>query len=127
MTLTPGNHSENMGSPTDPQIVYANDHLTLNGNGKGYGVLIVDRRLRMEGNYEFYGIILVLQQGEVEIRGNNKVYGAIFALNTGAFSGNSGETRLDVRGNAEVHYSSQAICNASRSMPSKVLAWQLVS
>ena len=49
---------------------------------------------------------------------------AVLAANMGSYSGNSGETRVTVKGNATVAYSSQALCRASTVMPTVVLAWQ---
>ncbi len=118
------NITSDVGSPTNPVIAYADDHLDLEGNGNGYGILIVERRLRVRGTFKWEGLILLIGQGEFEIEGNAEVYGAIMAANTGAYSGNSGETRVKVKGNATVAYSSQALCRASRVMPTTVLAWQ---
>ncbi|MFQ5847189.1 MAG: PilX N-terminal domain-containing pilus assembly protein [Candidatus Methylomirabilales bacterium] len=118
------NITSDVGSPTAPVIAYADDHLDLEGNGNGYGILIVDRRLRIRGTYKWEGLILLIGQGEFEIEGNAEVYGAIVAANTGGYSGNSGETRVKVKGNATVAYSSQALCRAASLMPTRVLAWQ---
>ncbi|MFQ5881718.1 MAG: hypothetical protein ACE5I9_04510 [Candidatus Methylomirabilales bacterium] len=116
--------TSDVGSPTNPVIAYADDHLDLEGNGKGYGILIVERRLRMRGTFKWEGLILLVGQGEFEIEGTAEVYGAVLAVNTGAYSGNSGETRVDIRGNATVAFSSQALCRVSGVMPTTVLAWQ---
>jgi len=118
------NISSDVGSPTNPVIAYADDHLDLEGNGNGYGILIVERRLRIRGTFKWEGLILLIGQGEFEIEGTAEVYGAVVAANTGGFSGNSGETRVKVKGNATVAYSSQALCRASKVMPTTVLAWQ---
>lgn len=117
------NTSSNIGSPTDPVIAYADDHLNLEGNGKGYGILIVERRLIIRNTFKWEGLILLIGQGEFEIEGDAEVYGAILAANTGPYSGNSGETRVKVRGNSTVAFSSQALCRASSAMPTIVLAW----
>ncbi|MFQ5804640.1 MAG: hypothetical protein ACE5JQ_17255 [Candidatus Methylomirabilales bacterium] len=66
----------------------------------------------------------MIGQREFEIEGNADVYGAVVAANTGSYSGNSGETRVEVKGNATVAYSSQALCRTSTVMPTIVLAWQ---
>ncbi|MCZ6550834.1 MAG: PilX N-terminal domain-containing pilus assembly protein [candidate division NC10 bacterium] len=118
------NISSDVGSPTSPVIAYADDHLDLQGNGDGYGILVVERRLRIRGTYKWEGLILLVGQGEFEIEGTAEVYGAVLAANTGSYSGNSGETRVTVKGNATVAYSSQALCRASTVMPTTILAWQ---
>ncbi|MFQ5524493.1 MAG: PilX N-terminal domain-containing pilus assembly protein, partial [Acidimicrobiia bacterium] len=52
------NVSSDVGSPTSPVIAYADDHLDLQGNGNGYGILVVERRLRIRGTYKWEGLIL---------------------------------------------------------------------
>ncbi|MFQ5658014.1 MAG: PilX N-terminal domain-containing pilus assembly protein [Candidatus Methylomirabilales bacterium] len=118
---------EQIGTIASPQITWAQDQFRMQGNGangtSGAGVLIVDRKFIMRGNAKFYGIVILCGQGEVEFGGSAELYGAIFAVNTGGFSGNSGETRFRVDGNAQVFSSRQALAVAAGVLPSTVRAW----
>lgn len=118
---------QQLGTVASPQITYAQQDLTLGGMGanavKGVGVLIVDGTLKLVGNSVFSGIIILCGQGEIEMSGGAKVYGAILGGNTGAYAGNLGETRFSIVGNAEVYFSREALSLASGTIPSKTRAW----
>jgi hypothetical protein len=126
-TGTTVGNGELLGTVASPQITYAQQDLTLGGMGanavKGVGVLIVDGSLKLVGNSVFSGIIILCGQGEIEMSGGAKVYGAVLGANTGAYPGNLGETRFSIVGNAEVYFSRQALELASRMIPSKPRAW----
>lgn len=83
-------------------IVYAPGDLDLE-NGRGQGILIVDGRLRVRGNFEYVGLILV--RDEFEAQGNISLHGAIISRNA-----DGAETR--VRGNAYMAYSRCAVDRA---------------
>jgi hypothetical protein len=80
-------------------IVHAPGDLDLQ-NGRGQGILIVDGRLRVRGNFEFVGLILV--RDDFEALGNVSIYGAVMSRN-----GDGSETR--VSGNANLAYSRCAV------------------
>lgn len=80
----------------------------LTGNIDGDGILIVEGDLTILGNFSFNGLILVrgqFQIGQVqtalqtEIGGSANIYGSVWTQNI----------KLDVHGNAQVHYSSEAL------------------
>lgn len=84
-------------------IIYSPGDLDLSG-GRGQGILIVDGRLRVSGNFLFVGLILV--RDELEAQGNIDIYGAVMTRNA-----DGSETR--VRGNAGLFYSR---CSVDRAM-----------
>jgi Tfp pilus assembly protein PilX len=122
--------SGNLGSSASPGIFVASSNMKFNGSGKGYGVLIVTADLELAGNYNWEGLILVVGNGSVKVGGTFadagsaglKVYGAIMVADT-----TGGATNLEVRGNAGVTYSSQALCRVQQALSSPkstIIAWE---
>mgnify|MGYP001764806386 CR=1 FL=1 len=91
-------------------IIYSPGDLDLQ-NGRGQGILIVDGRLRLRGNFQFVGLILV--RDEFEAEGTTDVWGAIMSRNT-----DGSVTR--VRGNAFLAYSRCAVDKALGGLGSPV-------
>ncbi len=92
-------------------IIYSAGNLDLT-SGRGQGLLIVDGRLNIRGNFTFVGLILV--RDEFWGEGNMDLYGAVMSRNV-----NGAGTRL--RGNAGLRYSACAIEKAlsSQAVPSR--------
>jgi hypothetical protein len=61
-------------------IIYVKNSVTLNGNGRGQGILIIDGDLQINGTFDFYGIIVV--RNDV-MRGNGtaRIHGAVMSRN----------------------------------------------
>jgi hypothetical protein len=105
----------NWGAPTDPAspcfdyfpVVYHQGDLTVQGNGAGQGILLVEGNLNVQGTIDFYGPVIVT--GSVNVRGTGnddvKFYGGILAKDV-----NLDDSQLN--GNATVTYSSCAIKRA---------------
>lgn len=121
----PGNctGSSSLGTQTNPQITVVNGDLQFKGSASGFGILLVTGDFEMEGTATFQGIILVDGDGaKVELKGDNKVWGSIIQINR--TSRHSGETGLEIKGNAQVYYSRQAIKDyGGGSLNSTTLAW----
>ena len=112
-----------LGAQANPQVTVVNGDLDLQGNASGVGVLLVTGRLRIRGNATFQGLILVDgNDGRMEMEGTSKVWGSIIHINRDPAM-HSGETRLTIRGNAEVYYSRQALRNAGGALSAIILAW----
>ncbi|WP_309670558.1 hypothetical protein [Gemmatimonas sp.] len=92
-------------------IIYSAGNLDLT-SGRGQGLLIVDGKLNIRGNFTFVGLILV--RDEFWGEGNMDLYGAVMSRNV-----NGAGTRL--RGNAGLSYSACAIEKAlsSQAVPSR--------
>lgn len=83
-------------------IIYSSGDLTLN-NGRGQGILLVNGRLRVTGNFVFAGIVVV--RDELDFAGTPTFYGSVMVrASNGAQS--------DIKGNATFQYSSCAIGQA---------------
>src|SRR5262249_30191064 len=59
-----------LGSPATPyQINYVEGDAVLNGNGNGYGLLIVTGTLTMSGDFSWHGPILIVGDGILDFSG----------------------------------------------------------
>jgi hypothetical protein len=105
-----------LGCELDPKISYftANElKIRGNGNVEGYGVMIIDGDLTIQGTLDFYGLIIVRgetainEDSELGITGNATVYGSLWTANL----------NLVVGGSALVNYSSQALAFADQVIP----------
>jgi hypothetical protein len=101
----------NWGSPLLPDhackdffpIIHVTGSLHMNAKGSGQGILLVDGDLKLNGGYEFYGIVIVM--GKLEGgNGGAKIYGGTF-VRGGAELDNPSQ----VQGNPVVNLSSCAI------------------
>jgi hypothetical protein len=61
-------------------IIYSSGSITLNGSGRGQGILLVNGSVQINGHFEWYGIIIV-SNDIVRGNGNANVYGAVMARN----------------------------------------------
>lgn len=105
----------NWGAPTDKTspcftyfpIVYHYGDLSIQGNGSGQGILLVEGNLSVQGTIDFYGPVIVT--GAVSIKGTGtddvKFYGGVMAQDV-----TMDDSKLS--GNAQVNYSSCAIRRA---------------
>lgn len=110
------NDAKNWGEPERPgtvkgcyhrfPIIYAEDDLHINSNGRGQGILLVNGNLFINGNFKFHGIIIARDNVDTG-NGTAEIYGAIYARDA-----DLGETYLS--GNQSVYYSRCAIENALR-------------
>jgi len=97
-------------------IIYSTMSLALNG-GRGQGILLVDGDVRINGNFEWYGLI-VARDDIVKGNGNATLVGAIMARNAN-IADNS-----EVLGNITVNYSQCSLEHAMRGSAQVVQAKQ---
>ncbi|MDQ5843911.1 MAG: hypothetical protein M3539_01270 [Acidobacteriota bacterium] len=99
------------------------------GDPSGRGTLIVTGTLTLSGNFNFYGIIMVLGQGSV-LRsggGHGNIYGAMFVANfarTGADTDLFGAPTFDTSGGgtATIQYHSDEVEKAKQAGGHRVMA-----
>ncbi len=61
-------------------IIYSSASLKLNGNGYGQGVLLVNGDFEINGNFEWFGLIVV-RDDVTKGNGTAQVHGAVFSAN----------------------------------------------
>lgn len=88
-------------------IIYSNGDLTLNGNGRGQGILLIKGSVTINGHFEWHGLIVVTND---IVRGNGSadVYGGVMARN---------EVKADesvISGTTHYNYSACALERAMR-------------
>lgn len=103
-TYEGGTFSQDWGSEDSPMVIYSNGNFTLQGTSIGYGVLAINGSFTMRGSPTWYGLIIASGGESLVIDaslGNPTIYGA---LHIGATV-----TELELRGTANIFYSSEAI------------------
>ena len=88
-------------------IIYSNGDLTLNGNGRGQGILLIKGSVTINGQFEWDGLIVVTND---IVRGNGsaQIYGGVMARN---------EVKADettITGTTNYYYSACALERAMR-------------
>jgi len=120
--------NNDFGSQASPQIVYLPGNgsgVTMgNGNPTGYGILIVENALTINGNLDWNGLILVRGTTQVtDISGSATIFGSIWTT----------DFNLTVAGHADIQYSSQALALANQAggpnvqtlpAPVKIYSWR---
>jgi hypothetical protein len=122
-----GNHTgvDGYGTEASPRITYLNNAggVTFGtGNVEGYGILIVENSLTLNGNLDFKGLVIVRGTTHVtEVTGSAIVFGSIWTT----------EFNLTVGGHADIQYSSQALAVANQAggggslpAPVKIYSWR---
>jgi len=82
LTHGPGTFGDgdlNLGTAASPKINYVDGNLTMNGNGQGYGVLVVTGTLSMSGNFSWNGLVFVIGEGHIDLSGggNGQIRGSV--------------------------------------------------
>jgi hypothetical protein len=117
-TITTGS----LGTTAEPMVVAINNHgqgtIHLNGNLAGVGVLIIDSDVQFGGTFNYAGLIIITTNGsatvDVDMRGTPLVLGSILAANPL----NQSTSILDLRGTADVFYSTQGLGYAQMALDS---------
>ena len=124
--MRPGTYDPNMNGALTPEcynyfpIIYAPNGLSLNGNGRGQGILLVQGNLEINGSFDWYGVAVVTND---IVRGNGsaRVMGAVMARN---------ETVADasvISGTTSYNYSScgveRALRGSAQVVQAKERAW----
>ena len=89
-------------------IIYSASSLRINGNGRGQGILLVNGDLEIDGDFQFYGIVIVRDDIE-RGAGTAAIHGAVFSRNATV-----GDASLWA-GTQDVHFSKCAVENALRA------------
>ena len=122
-------HSGDIGDDDFPEITYCPGDCTING-GSGAGMLIVQGRLDLTGNFDYRGLILVVGDGEFDGSGTVDILGGIFVANTidnGDGTWSYGEPRFTLGGNSSLYYQTSGIRLAYGMIPMKQLGWRQIS
>ncbi|MCX5831045.1 MAG: pilus assembly PilX N-terminal domain-containing protein [Deltaproteobacteria bacterium] len=104
--LTNNLYQSTLGTRAAPAITLVPNGTTLNGNGNGAGIIIVDDggSLNLNGTFEFEGIIILRGTGRVFGTGTANLFGSLITI------GHSAKL-IDLSGGVDLNYSSAAIAN----------------
>jgi hypothetical protein len=122
ITLPSGGYSSgtDLGTPSDPKVIYANGDVHFSGTMSGDGILVVNGNLTLSGQFTFRGIIIVYGKSSIQtdIVGEANIYGGTICVGK--------NVDIKAAGNAGLFYSSEAINNAKLNLKSsrfKILSW----
>jgi len=108
----------------DFRITYASGDVTLSGNGKGAGALVIDGNLTFTGQFQYVGLVIV--RGDLRITGGGggvHIYGTTLVGQSLTAIDNDPDVTLS--GSADLRYSSWALGQVASLLPSNatVLYW----
>ena len=118
-----GNTEGHLGTPDDCQILYADltqgkiQHL---GNRTGYGVLILEGpgEFEMQGNSEWYGLVLCISGANIDLRGGGNTAAHIYGCAMVE------DCSVTMNGTSDIRYSSGALRNIEDQLiPYEVISW----
>jgi hypothetical protein len=91
-------------------IIYYDGNLTIQSNGRGQGILLINGDFEVRGTFDFYGIVIV--KDDIE-RGNGtaNLYGAVMSRNANLGQGDNDSNWM---GNQNVFFSNCAVQSALR-------------
>ncbi len=89
-------------------IIHFTRNLTLRGDDRGQGILLVDGNLTINGSFEFYGIVIV--KGRLRILTDGAIVGGVFVQ-----GGNQGNQTSQIQNGGSIQYSSCAVDRVDRS------------
>lgn len=125
--------SQNWGDPENPTaacgdyypIIHFSGDASIQSNGSGQGVLLVDGNLQIQGTFSFYGIIIV--QGSLATRGSGntapRIVGGVYTANADIeTSGSAGASQI-ISSTCAVQEANRKSFTASRPLPTSVRSW----
>jgi hypothetical protein len=125
-----------LGTSSNPQITYIKDDSTSNtqlkSNVSGYGVLILEGRTTISGNFNFYGMVVHKRSHSshyISVEDNAIIYGATLFGSFDEGDGKGKKVRFRVEDFSHLYYSSAALTMVESNWgsllpkPPRVLAW----
>lgn len=121
----------NFGTSASPQITYIKDSISsstlLNGYVRGHGILVVEGRTTIGGNFNFNGLVIHKKSDSthyISFEDSAWVYGGVL------FGSYNGNVKFTVEDYSRIKYSSLAIDMVNNNFsaliprPARVFAWQ---
>ncbi len=125
-----------LGTSSSPKITYIKDIASSSSNLKsyvtGYGVLVLEGRVTMEGTFKFYGLVLSKRSQSnhyISIEDNSWIYGAVLLGSFDEGDGKGKKVRFRVEDFSRIFYSSAALSMVESNWgsllpkPPRVFAW----
>ena len=108
------------GAPgQDPRVTFVDGDLSVSGDLEGAGILVVSGRVTLAGRFRFYGLVLIIGAGEVEIGGWSAVTGAVYVASLMESGGIPawGGVKLNVKEHGRITLDTEAVRMALRLIP----------
>ena len=120
-----------LGTSANPQITYIKDSIStssvLRGHVRGHGVLVVEGRTTIGGNFRFNGLVIHKRSDSTHyfsLENSAWIYGSVL------LDAYNGEAKFTIEDYVQVFYSSQALSMVETNWgsilpgPARVFAWQ---
>ncbi len=126
-----------LGTSSVPQITYIRDTLStdvtaLRGHVSGTGVLVLEGRVTIGGNFRFNGLIVHKRSDSshyITIEDSALVYGGVLLGSYDENDGDGEKARFGVKDNVKLFYSSEALAIVDSNWgsllprPTRIFAW----
>lgn len=137
-TSNNGGWPATIGTPANPKIAVIGNgagQVNFTNDLEGYGILLIEGRLRIQAIIRWHGVIYITCRGGISLNNNNsdllEVWGGIAMINyddndQATCSGGSDEERFHLRrGKIHIYYSTEAIQNYAMPFGGlTTLAWR---
>ena len=114
----------------DPKVILVNGDLETSGNLVGGGLLVVTGSLKLNGRFEYHGLVLAIGGGNVDAGGLNRgIYGGMFVANV-TYSGGTasfGTPTFSMSGNSNIYTNSDALNMSVGLIPALQLSYREIT
>ena len=119
------------GTESNPTITYIDGDVHLSGNGSGYGILVITGALRYTGAFDYNGLVLVVGEGDADLRGANKdITGGMIVAKLDD-DGNGGYVygtpTVGIYGNSHFLFDSTSINLSISLLPMQTTMWREIT
>lgn len=119
------------GTESNPAITYIDGDVHLSGNGSGYGILVITGALRYTGAFDYNGLVLVVGEGDADLRGANKDITGGMLIAKLDDDGNGGYEygvpTVGIYGNSHFLFDSTSINLAISMLPMQTTMWREIT
>jgi hypothetical protein len=119
------------GTEDNPAITYIDGDVHLSGNGSGFGILVITGALRYTGAFDYNGLVMVIGEGDADLRGANKdITGGMIVANLeddGSGGYQFGTPTIGLYGNSHFLFDSTSISLAMSMLPMHTTMWREIT
>ena len=119
------------GTESNPEITFIDGDVHLSGNGAGFGILVITGELRYTGAFDYTGLVMVVGEGDADLRGANKdITGGMIVANL-EDDGNGGyeygTATVGIYGNSHFMFDGASLNLAMSLLPMQTTLWREIT
>ena len=119
------------GTQSSPEITYIDGDVHLTGSGSGHGILVITGDMLYTGAFDFTGLVLVVGEGSVDLRGANKdITGGMLVAKLeedGSGGYQFGIPSMTFRGNSNFLFDGASLNLAMSLLPVETTSWREIT